>query len=409
MPALPATFAWRVCRAHLVISLMTHAQLLQAPLDGGSQTKLALIAGMTLLFSVGAFIASQLGVMPAGVSTTVVLFGMGIVLKLAWSISSKSAGSAERARFALLMSNVGLIVATLSALAALPRLTKSAGIELFATDLAAQLWTVALLFAAAGPARTLGWRALLGAFLLGFLGLMGLARFVGRPVIVALGNSSLFAAAVWVPITEEIFKLLPLAFMLFYAKRREDSRPSLLDVVLLTGCAAAGFAVSENASYGRGMFSLSAAPVVSLLSPAANHGAAYGWAMVQTGHLLHSALIALAVGYVALYRARLPPWIARAWIVPAIAIGAVLLEHCSQNAIVTGGLNRYLGEFSIIITLGGRLCALLLALGVGYVMTIEWRAFTPLVPSKSWFLLPPQEANRRAGWLALLQLRGRLT
>ena len=294
----------------------------------------------------------------------------------------------------------------LSALAALPRLTKAAGVGLFTVDLAAQLWTVGLLFAAAGPARTLGWRALLGAFLLGFLGLMGLARFVGRPVIVALGNTSLFAAAIWVPITEEIFKLLPLAFMLFFALRRSDSRPSLVDMVLLTGCAAAGFAVSENASYGRGVFSLTAAPLVSLLSPATNRGAAYGWSMVQTGHLLHSALIALAIGLVVLYRGRLPRWIARAWMVPAVAVGAVLLEHCSQNAIVTGGLNRYVGEFCMIVTLGGRLCALLLALGVGYVMTIEWRAFTPLSPSKEWLVLSPQEASRRAGWLALLQVRG---
>jgi RsiW-degrading membrane proteinase PrsW (M82 family) len=388
---------------------MTNAQLAQARLGTGDQSKLAVIAGITMLFSVGVFVASQLGAIPAGIGTSVVLIGMGVVLKLAWTITSRSANSAERARFNLLMSNVGLIIATLSALAALPRLTKAAGLELFAIDLSAQLWTLALLFAAAGPARTLGWRALLGAFLLGFLGLMGLARFVGRPVIVALGNNSLFAAALWVPVTEEIFKLLPLGFMLFFALRRSDSRPSLLDMVLLTGCAAAGFAVSENASYGRGGFSLSAAPVVSLLSPAANRGAAYGWPMVQTGHLLHSALIALAVGFVVLYRGRLPRRIARAWIVPAIAVGAVLLEHCSQNAIVTGGLNQYLGEFCMIVTLGGRLCALLLVLGVGHVMTIEWRAFTPLAPSKAWLLLSPQEANRRAGWLALLQVRGART
>ena len=185
---------------------MTNAQLVQAPSGTGGQAKLALIAGITVLFSVGVFIASQLGAMPAGVGTSVVMIGMGIVLKLAWTISSKSASSAERARFALLMSNIALIVAALSALAALPRLTRGAGLGLFTVDLAAQLWTVGLLFAAAGPARTLGWRALLGAFLLGFLGLMGLARFLGRPVIVALGTNSLFAAALWVPITEELCK-----------------------------------------------------------------------------------------------------------------------------------------------------------------------------------------------------------
>jgi len=381
---------------------MSNAQLGQAPLDTGGQAKLAVIAGVTMLFSVGVFIAAQLGAMPAGVGTTVVLIGMGIVLKLAWTITCTSADSASRARFTLLMSNTGLIVASLSALAALPRLTRAAGLGLFAVDLTAQLWTVGLLFVAAGPARTLGWRALSGAFLVGFLGLMGLARFLGRPVIVALGTNSLFAAALWVPVTEEICKLLPLAFVLFFALRRSDARPSLLDVALLTGCAAAGFAASENASYGRGGFSLTAAPFVSLLSPAALKGSAFGWAMVQTGHLVHSALIALGIGFVVLYRGRLT----RAWIVPVVAVSAVLVEHCSQNAMVVGGLNRYVGEFCMIITLDGRMCALLLALGVGYTMTLEWRAFAPLALVKEWLHVSPQESNRRASRLAALQMRG---
>jgi hypothetical protein len=97
---------------------MTNAQVVEAPIGTGGQAKLALTAGITMLFSVGVFIASQFGAMPAGLGTTVVLIGTAIVLKLAWTISSKSASSAERARFALLMSNVGLIIATLSALAA---------------------------------------------------------------------------------------------------------------------------------------------------------------------------------------------------------------------------------------------------------------------------------------------------
>jgi RsiW-degrading membrane proteinase PrsW (M82 family) len=332
----------------------------------------------------------------------VVLIGMGIVLKLAWTITVKSANSAELARFNVSISNVGLALAMLTALIALPRLTKAGGVAMFCADLASQLWTLALLFVAAGPARTLGWRALSGAFLLGFLGLMGLARFVGRPVMLALGTNNVFAAALWVPVTEEAVKLLPLAFMLFLALRRSDARPSLLDVVLLTGCAAAGFAVSENASYGRGAFSLSAAPGVSLISPAALKGSAFGWPMVQTGHLVHSALIALGVGFVVLYRARLR----RAWILPSVAIGAVLLEHCSQNAMVVDGLNRYVGEACIFVTLGGRLCALLLTLGVGYVLTLEWRAFFPWSPVKDWLQVSTQESNRRAGRLAALQITG---
>jgi hypothetical protein len=113
-------------------------------------------------------------------------------------------------------------------------------------------------------------------------------------------------------------------------------------------------------------------------------------------------LIALGVGFVMLYRGRLP----RAWIIPVIAVSTVLMEHCSQNAMIVGGLNRYVGEFCMIITLGGRFCALLLALGMGYVMALEWRAFAPLSPAKESLQISPPEANRRASRLAALQVRG---
>jgi RsiW-degrading membrane proteinase PrsW (M82 family) len=377
---------------------MTNAQAIEGPGKAG-RFKPAIIAGVTMLLSVGVFIASQLGLLPGGVATIIVLFGIGIVLKLSWTISSQSVCSAQSAELARMMSNVGLGVAILSALLAVPRLTKAGGVEHLAVDLAAQLWTLAILWAAAGPARTLGWRALLGAFLLGFLGLVGLARFVGRPAIVALGANSLFAAAIWVPVTEEMVKLLPLAFMLFFASRRSNSRPSLLDVVLLTGCGAGGFALAENAMYGRGAFSLSA-PVVSWLVPAANTGTAYGWTLVQSGHLLHSALIALVIGFVMLYRRQ----VKRAWIAAAVAVGAVLIEHCSQNAMIAGGLNRQVSELFMILTLGGRLCTLLFAAGLAYVMNLEWRAFTPLSP-REWPTLTTHEVHRRGHRLALLQVQ----
>jgi RsiW-degrading membrane proteinase PrsW (M82 family) len=381
---------------------MTNSQLTHDASGEEGQFKLAIIAGVAMLLSAGVFIASQSGVMPAGIGTTIVLIGIGITLKMAWSVASKSAGSAQRARLTRMMSNAGLIVAVLSAVAAVPRLTKAGGVGHLAVDLAAQLWTLAILLAAAGPARTLGRRALLGAFLLGFMGLISLSRLIGRPVIVAMGANNLFAAAIWVPLTEEMVKLLPMAFMLFFALRRSNLRPSLLDVVLLTGCAGGGFALAENAMYGRGAFSLSAAPVVSWLVPAANKGTAYGWTVVQSGHLLHSALIALAIGFVVLYRGRLK----RAWIAAAVAVGAVLFEHCSQNGMIAGGLNRQVSELFMILTLGGRLCTLLFAAGLAYAMTIEWRAFAPLAPASNWLRLSAQEANTRERRLALIQVRG---
>ncbi len=381
---------------------MTIAQPTHGAPGEERQFKLAITAGLTMLLSAGVFIASQMGVLPAGAATLIVLVAMGLVLKLAWSVSCRSADSVQRAQLARMMSNVGLAIAMLSALAALPRLTKAGGVGPLSVDLAAQLWTLGILFGAAGPARTLGWRALLGAFLLGFMGLVGLARIVGRPVIESLGANNLFAVAVWVPVTEEMVKLLPVAFMLFFALRRSNSRPSLLDVVLLAGCAAGGFALAENAMYGRGVFSLSAAPMLSWLVPATNKGTVYGWTVVQSGHLLHSALIALALGFALLYRRR----VKHAWTAPAAAVAAVLLEHCSQNAMIAGRLNRQASELFMILTLGGRLCTLLFAVGLAYVMTVEWRAFRPLPPTSKWLRLSAQEANARGRRLALIQVQG---
>jgi hypothetical protein len=61
---------------------MTNPQRFQAPGRTGEQTKIAIIAGITLSFSVGIFVASQLGALTQSISTSVVLIGMGVLLKL---------------------------------------------------------------------------------------------------------------------------------------------------------------------------------------------------------------------------------------------------------------------------------------------------------------------------------------
>jgi RsiW-degrading membrane proteinase PrsW (M82 family) len=299
------------------------------------------------------------------------------------------------------MSTVGLAISAMAALAALPRLTKTSGVALLVMDLLAYLWTLALLSVAAGPVRTLGWRAFLGAFLFGFLGLTGLARFLGRPLILALGTSSVFAAAIWVPLTEELCKMLPVILILVLALRRGETRPSLLDLVLVGAWAAAGFAVYENAGYGRGGFSLTTIPIVSLIFPATLKGSAFGWTVAQLGHMVHTALIALGVGFAFLYRRRLQ----RSWIVAATALAVSLIEHCSQNAISTGGANKVVAEILLAITLSGRLSAILLVAGVPYVLVIEWRAVGGRFRPSQWLRLNLDERQRRGALLAALQNR----
>jgi len=375
------------------------AQTLKEPVGRSADLKLAVVGAVTVLFSISAFAAGFFGALPPGLSTALVMLGIGIGLKVAWTYVARSASSASRTRIAALLSNVGLALSTVAVIAALPRLTKTAGVGLLLIDLCAQLWTLGILMAVAGPVRTVGWRAFLGAFLFGFLGLTGFARFLGRPVIVALGGSSVLAVGIWVPFTEELCKMIPVMLILALALRRSDSRPSLLDLVLVGCWAAAGFAVYENATYGRGLFSLTASYLMSPVFPGALKGTANGWTIVQTGHLVHTALITLGVGFTFLYGHRLR----RAWIVTATALAASLIEHCSQNSIITGGVNRYVADFLLIITLNGRLSTLLLAAGIAYVAVIEWRAVGGGFRPREWLRPPPAEMQRRGARLAALQ------
>jgi len=363
---------------------------------------LAIIAGASVAVSVGAVLARLAGVLPEGPSTLIVIIGAAIGLKVALTYASRSASDAARTRVMNLVSTVGLAISVLTVIASMPRITKAGGVPVFLLDFSAQLWTLALLWIVAGPVRTIGWRAFVGAWLTGFLGLTALARLVGTPIVDKLGVSSLLGTALWVPITEELIKLLPVILVLVMAMRRPRARPSVLDVVLLAALTSAGFNVYESATFGRGAFSLSANPVLSLLVPGLNKGSAYGWTMMQTGHLVHTALLALGVAFALMY----PKQFARRWIVPSVAIAAVLIEHCSQNAIITGQLNEMIGKLSIVLTLGGRLTTVMLIGGVGYVAMLEWRATGRELRPETWFRLSPAEAARRSSQLAQAQMRG---
>jgi RsiW-degrading membrane proteinase PrsW (M82 family) len=374
-------------------------QAFKDPSSRNADVRLAVIGAVTVLFSITAFAAGMLGKLPTGLSSAIVMLGMAIGLKVVWTYVARSATSASRTRITALMSNVGLGISTLAVIAALPRLSKTGGVELMLIDLIARVWTIGIITAAAGPVRTLGWRTFAGAFLFGFLGLTAFARFLGRPLIVALGTSNVFAAAIWVPLTEEICKMIPVILVLVLALRRTESRPSLLDLVLIGCWTAAGFAVYENSGYGRGGFSLTASFMTSLFFPDIMKGSAFGWTVVQNGHLVHTALIALGVGFAFLYRRRLQ----RAWIVAAAAIAVTLLEHCSQNAIATGHVNAIIGKALLVITLDGRLSPILLIAGIAYVANIEWRAVGAAFQPREWLQPRPAEIQRRGVVLAALQ------
>jgi hypothetical protein len=82
-----------------------------------------------------------------------------------------------------------------------------------------------------------------------------------------------------------------------------------------------------------------------------------------------------------------------------------LIEHCSQNAISTGGANKIIADALLAITLNGRLSAILLVAGIGYVLAVEWRAVGGVFRPREWLQLRPAEMQRRGTLLASLQTR----
>lgn len=365
--------------------------------------RLAVIASASGLFSIFGFVAGLAGLLPSGICTLIVLAGVSIGLRVLWSYAARAASSSSRARMLQMVSNVGLVISALSILVGLPRITRAAGMQTFLVDVLAELWTMAILTVVASHVRTFNWRVFTGAVLTGFLAITSLARFVGVPVVQRLGLQSGFAVALWVPFTEELFKLIPVLVVLLVALRHAHVRPSAMDLTLLGAWTGAGFAIYENAILGRGHFSLTAAPLVSLIMPSQGAGHAFGWPIVQTGHLCHTALISLSVAVAFLYYQRTRRL---KWLVPLVAIFVVLLEHCSQNGMVVNGLNGAVAKLTMALTLGGWLSSLLLIAGIGFVLMLEWRilggSFQPAHLAK----LSPAEAFRRSTLLARAQTDG---
>jgi RsiW-degrading membrane proteinase PrsW (M82 family) len=365
----------------------------------------ALAAG-SVAISVAALIAGQAHLLPSGVAALVVLVAVTVGLRVALTYAARSASSAHRTRVMSVVSTAGLAISAVTVLIALPHLTKAGGASKLVTDVLAHGWTLLLLAAAAGPVRTLGWRAFAGAGFTGFLAVSGLSRLVGTPVVHKLGAQSLVATALWAPFTEEVLKALLVVAIAVLAVRRSQVRPSALDLVLLGSWTGTGFALFEDALYGRGPGGLSAAPPFSLLAPSELDEHVGGAAMVAGGHLVYTALIALGLAVTLLYRHTLR----YSWLAAPVAFAVAFGEHVAVNSLpllTNSGSEPMVERILAPLTLGGRLSSLLLIAGVIAVGVIEWRAVRPTAPLATWARLVPAEAARRMQALAARQTRPR--
>jgi RsiW-degrading membrane proteinase PrsW (M82 family) len=370
-----------------------------ANLTPAGDRRLARIAAVGIAISLAAGAARLLHVLPSGAAAAIVLVGVVVGLRVALIYASRTASSATRATTMKLVSNVGLAVSAVTVVAALPHLTKHGGSGHFFSDAFGQLWTLTVLTIIAGPVRTIGWRGMVGAGLTGFLAVTGLSRLIDRPLVSHFGVSSLPIVAGVVPVTEELFKLLPVLLVVLVAIRRTDVRPSVLDLVLIGAWSGAGFTLFEDASLARGGAQFASFPPFSWLSPGGVHSKVWNSSYLSVGHLVHTALIALGVGMWMLYRHRIR--FAWAWLL--VPIGEALADHMLNNGIATGHISHGAAEPVLVLTLWGHLSLLILLAGVGYLFVREGRSVGSLKPEKSWVQLTPEIAAQRGKALAVAQ------
>lgn len=388
----------RLCRT-VTIRLLGGLAVSDAQAIG--DRRLTLTGSACIGVSLLALLTRLVGLMPSSVATLVVVAATGVGLRVALLLSARAGASAQRARVMKNVSTVGLCIAGVTVVAALPVTTHVGGFGHFSADLFAHLWTLIILTAVASPVRTLGWRAFVGTGLTGFLALPALARLIGKPVTSALGTNTVLANSVWVPLSETLCQALPVLLLLLVAVRAKGTRPSPLDLLAIGAWSGAGFALYEDTQFGRGGVHWSAAPPFSLLFPSEEH-VHRGASMLVAGHPVWMALVGVGLGFGVLYRRRFR----RAWLAIPAALLVVLAEHGATNALGTTnahGSTPLLEKLFAGLTLGGWLSSVLLVAGAVGVLMLERKALVPFSKPVDWWPLRQSLAHKRSQQLARAQ------
>ena len=265
-----------------------------------------------------------------------------------------------------ILSWLGIIIPAVTLLIALPTLFATGGGAGMVLGNAAEAgWVLVLIALAIAPVRTIGGKAVAGAWFAGFFGVLSLATLIARPVVNRLGADSVFAVAIWAPVTEELTKLLPVALFLLLAIRSSRARPSAGDALLFGATVGAGFAVYENTLYARAFGGFGGNPPLSLLVPTLQSNGS----MLVGGHLVYTGLTAFGLGAALVYRRRHR----LIWLAAPLGFAVSVTEHITANALSFAEPPAWAG-ITQILTLDGYLSTLLLVAGVAAVAIVERRS-----------------------------------
>lgn len=271
----------------------------------------------------------------------------------------------------------GVAIALISLALQLPLFLQDGPVELL-RGLLQQLFVMVLLLLATVSTRTVSLGLLGIAFLVGALPVMAVALLLEFLPAQVFGYESAIVSMVWVPIVEELIKLLPVGLYFAYVVKATDRQPAITDGLLLGFAVGAGFAFYEDglaggiAGQGDGWFDV---VPWSLLLPTLSRLGDF----VIGNHALWTATAGLGLAAAFFFRPR--RW---AWVVAAVALLLAILPHMVFNYFSGdfGGLLGALGRGEVpplvavpqLLLVNGFLPIVALLVGIAAVVAFELRS-----------------------------------
>lgn len=259
---------------------------------------------------------------------------------------------------------VSRVLVVVSAVYAVLRLSELAsdGARPIVTSAAYEFWIVAVVIAASANVRGRSTFQVFGSALAGFFGAAGLAILIGRWVGTAMEPLSGWRYALVAPMTEEIVKALPLVVLAAIAALRRG-KPGLVDFTVAGMAVGAGFAVHEDAIWGRVTAAGFADPIGWLL-PSVHTATG-----LVAGHVVWTGVVGFAIGW----------WVTRGWRIGApltvVALAVAVFDHGSWN-------HPQLRDGWRWIVADGWLPIVMLLLAVAAALALDFRALRRGIATK---------------------------
>lgn len=241
-----------------------------------------------------------------------------------------------------LLQTIGLLVSLLAYLALWPSLIEVGGARAVLLNQVLHAFVLTWMLVLSLPVRTIGTREVVVAWLLGTFLVPTLVFVPGWPFLRWLGSDSWQLAVFVAPVLEELALLAGVGLLTWRLTRRATRSPGLADLTIIGFAVGGGYAVHEDALYGRVLGAFRTGTVTEAFQ------GPFAWLFptfldeqvnqlpgLGPYHGGRAALIALAVGVVLLLRRRVRGIVV---LVPAVLVFN-MLDHALANQQLTFGRN----------------------------------------------------------------------